>query len=535
MAIDQKQMLQAVYDAIFDALTTAPGGVGDGRPVEDRNRTFLSLALPGNPVDVAQFANAWSPTTPEGSVHAAENFSAFVDSIPTFSPNHNPSGNLVEQMYGEAVNANVTPTPTSPESRAAYERSFNLLYTDGTDYNDQGQPVTVKVPSPIYRNYSNKLNAYSAALLGYMTNYLQYDLSRPEDARRWSVLAPALQTPLDQAWNDFQAARPGVVRTAIDTLGQHEASSLAGIFSQARQTFEQTRRGSLTQPGLFWHWCEAFPGNWFAESAAANFAQLTLNSSRLRISESSRFTSWGAGGGVNFGLWRVGGGASSQSSQYDLSTETSNMRISFRLARIEIRRRWMNPSIYSLQGWSVAGRAAGAYSNGQHENNPGVFPLLPTSFIVARDIQISASWGSSDLHQASRSTSASASVGWGPFSLSGSYRNSSSTRTYHSSFDGTTITVPGIQVVGWISAVLPLSPPSGGPSAQPDASTIDGTVRRRNPYHDREGVDQGASDRQLADMLTRRMEAVRPAPLPAPEPAVPALAGSRWVSAEDSD
>ena len=58
MAIDQKKMIQAVYDAIYDALTATPMGAGAGRPIEDRRTSYLSLAMPGMPVNASQFANA---------------------------------------------------------------------------------------------------------------------------------------------------------------------------------------------------------------------------------------------------------------------------------------------------------------------------------------------------------------------------------------------------------------------------------------------------------------------------------------------
>ena len=496
MAIDQKTMLQTVYDTIFDALTTTPRGLGTGRPILPRTTTYMSLSIPGNPVDVTQFANAWSPTNPNGSTLASENLATLVDPVPVFIPAYAASGGSTDDLYGEIVRANVAPPPPDPVGQAAFDRAFNLLNADGTDFDEEGRPITVKVPSPLYRNYQNRLSAYNAALLSYLTNFNQYDLSNPADARKWSILAPVLQAPVDQAFNDLQTARPGVVETAIATLGQYQQSSLAGIFTRARQLYDQTRRGSVLQPGFFWHLCEAFPGNWFADSAAANFSQVTLNSSRVRISEDSRFSSYGAGGGVNFGLWRVGASGSHQSQQSDMSQQTSNMNISFRFGRIEIRRRWLNSALFSLRGWSTAGRSPGDYSNGRDTNNPGVFALLPTAFIVARDIKISANWGQTDLHTASQSTSVRASVGWGPFSLSGNYSNSSSTKRFSSSFDGTTITVPGIQIIAWLSTIAPFCPPTGGPPAAPvarrDLAVLE---QRRNAYAARYAmVSAGSGD-----------------------------------------
>jgi hypothetical protein len=285
------------------------------------------------------------------------------------------------------------------------------------------------------------------------------------------------------AWGQLQAARPGVIETALATMGQYQQSSRAAIFARARQVYEMTRRGSLFDPSLFWHHCQAFPANWYAASAADNFTQLTIESRKVRISEDSRFSSYGAGGGVNFGLWRVGAGASHERRQYDLSADTSNLTISFRFGRVEIRNRWLNQALFSLNGWSVAGRTPGGYSDGTVTTNAGVFPLLRTAFIVVRDVRISANWGHTDLSIASQATSVNASVGWGPFSLSGNYSNTSSSRKFNSSFDGTTLTVPGIQIMAWLSSVVPFSPPTGGPPAQPPARMLGGRRPRGTHYN----------------------------------------------------
>lgn len=479
MAIDQKTMLQTIYDRIFDALTTSPSGIGDGKPIADADKTYLSLSIPGQGVDPTQFANMWSPENPVGSVGAAENFATLVDAAPIMDPKYGASGNSIDGFYGEIVNANVAPPSPDPEGQAAFDRAEQLLFTDGTDFNDLGQPVTVRVDSPLFRNYKNKRKAYEDALTAYLVNFIDFDLSDPADQRKWAILQPVLQGPVDRAFGELQAARPGIIESALSTMGQFQQSSLARIFATARQNYEQTRRGSLVGNPP-WHVCQAFPANWFAESGRVNFTTMTFSSKRVRVNENSRFTSVGGGGGVNFGLWSVGASASHERTQHDISTETSDMTISFKLGRVEIRRRWFENRLLSLTGWSTAGRAPGSYSNGDGNTNPGVFPLLPTAMLIVSDLKISANWGSSDMHFASQATKVDANVGFAFWQASGKFENTSSTRTFKSDFDGTTLSIPGMNIMGWESAVVPFSPPAGGPPAQPTAGSASGA--RRNPY-----------------------------------------------------
>jgi hypothetical protein len=206
VAIDQKTMLQAIYDAMYDSLTTAPAGVGGGKPILPRTTSYMSLLIPGNPVDPSQFANAWSPQNPTGSMAAAENFATLVDPIPHVSPVYSP-GASTDEMYGEIVNANVSPSPPDPQGQAAFDKAERILFVDGTDFDEEGNAVKVRVPSPFFRNYQNKMKLYSDVLTSYLSSYLQYDLSNPQDQRKWAILGPVLQGPVDLAWDQGRAAR----------------------------------------------------------------------------------------------------------------------------------------------------------------------------------------------------------------------------------------------------------------------------------------------------------------------------------------
>lgn len=47
--------------------------------------------------------------------------------------------------------------------------------------------------------------------------------------------------------------------------------------------------------------------------------------------------------------------------------------------------------------------------------------------------------------------------------MSGSYSHSSSKDYHKSTFDGGTLTIPGIQIIAWVSEITPASPPENAP------------------------------------------------------------------------
>ena len=129
----------------------------------------------------------------------------------------------------------------------------------------------------------------------------------------------------------------------------------------------------------------------------------------------------------------------------------------------------VNPLLLSLQGWWEDGQPKGSLSAST------AMPMYPTSFVVARNVALSANFSSSDKDHIAQSISSSASAGSGPFSVSGSYSHSSSSDTFTSTFDGGTLKMPGLQVIAWLNATTPFCPPMDSP--------VSATATRHAPAH----------------------------------------------------
>jgi hypothetical protein len=142
-----------------------------------------------------------------------------------------------------------------------------------------------------------------------------------------------------------------------------------------------------------------------------------------------------------------------------MDSQSSSLEVSFRYARIGIERPWMNPLIFDLPGWTYGPVPKGGISSGNPKNADGtLMTVLPTGFIVVRDLKISATWSQQESDFIREKTKASASFGWGPFSVGGSYQSESSNFHYKSEFDGRTLSAPGPQLMAFICTVLPVSP-----------------------------------------------------------------------------
>lgn len=459
MPINESKMAQAIYDTLFTAFTAPPKGFNSGA-VSQADKTYLTLNWPGQQLDVAQFANPWSPVNPQGVVSATENFSRLVDDIPSIYPVTSPNGNRVSQVYELVTNAKVVPPPENPAAKAAYDKAFNFLNTDGTSYDDDGKPIKIKVDSPIYANYKRKLIAYNNAVVALMANYFQYDMTQPEAQRKWSLLGPTFQSAVQSALNDLQNAQQTKIEDALATLSQSSDNQVGQAFKQARDQFTMMKRAGITDPTKPWWPTYATPANWFAPNAAAEWTNVTINSGSLQTSEHSDFQSSTASANASWGLWSGGGSFNKEDGHQKMSKDTDSLTVSFSFARISIDRPWLNYLLFSLKGWSIQAYAAGEISNGSRVQDVKVpFPLLSTSFIAVRNLKITAKWAHEDSSLITSKISGSASIGWGPFSIGGSYSHSSTDKKFNSSFDGQTISNDGLQIIGWVNTITPFSPP----------------------------------------------------------------------------
>jgi hypothetical protein len=127
------------------------------------------------------------------------------------------------------------------------------------------------------------------------------------------------------------------------------------------------------------------------------------------------------------------------------STSSDGFSISFKYCRVNIQRQWLKLALLSTKNWYMCATKAGEYSTGTIESNPGIFPLLPISFIAIRDLKITANWSAEDRKNLANASS------FAFFDVQGSTLNAN------------TLEVAGLQVLAWISKLMPKLPP-GSPS-----------------------------------------------------------------------
>jgi hypothetical protein len=453
----EQQMLQALYDRLFQAITYAPDSTKSAPfPKESTLIQFASnQAL--NPVD---FANPVSPINPNGDYRASEMFATMVDNLPAFQGDYVPSGAMLSKTYSNIVNGANTKLTIDPDQQNTYDLAYNYLNTTVEVKDFLGKVQKQTGPSQIYNTYNNNLTAYIAAVAAYRTAYLGYNLNNLDDQRKWQANEPLLANAVTQSYNTWRAQGATQVEQALAALATTINSSVKNAIVQAQDQVSAIKSlPSALGNKNNWFMAYALPSNWY-DPQAPGFSKLTLSSSNLNTSQSSSSHGWNAGGSWSGGLWSVKAqtGGSTNSSNYHMDAD--QFTLTAEIAVVRVMRPWFNDLIFRMNGWYIDSRNKFGISNGQIEGNGGnMMPIFPTAFIVARNIQIQGNFSTQDQSHFDLSVNASTSVGWGPFQVSGSYSHSQSEDTFKSTFNNGVLSIPGIQVIGWVNQITPASAP----------------------------------------------------------------------------
>lgn len=193
--------------------------------------------------------------------------------------------------------------------------------------------------------------------------------------------------------------------------------------------------------------------------------------------EYSKATSWSGGVSGAWGLISFGGGAGGSSNYEYERTSASAVTLKFDYLRVRILRPWLVEDVlgYKFWTWKKQFGCDQVISDG---GNLGItppirpigrMPVLPKYLIVARNLELSASFTQSEQTAYRKHLQANASLGWGPFSLSGSYKEDTQSKHVKASFDGVTFRMQHPQIIARSGLLVGKCPdPNRGLSWQGD-------------------------------------------------------------------
>jgi hypothetical protein len=133
------------------------------------------------------------------------------------------------------------------------------------------------------------------------------------------------------------------------------------------------------------------------------------------------------------------------------SVESDELTLSLEYCFVQVSRQaWWNDAILRMPRWYAPGCPAGAFSSG---DSVGGLPLgLPIAMVLTRNVSVAGRWSEADRSAAESHTS------FGPWSMH------DAEMTYEQSSETATLTIPGMQVVAVVCALLPPLAPADDPA-----------------------------------------------------------------------
>ena len=439
-------------------------------PDEKEPKGFVFSLMPvGLPIRAADFRDPWTPNSPglaadveQQSQQAVYNTARLVDRklMLDGSGREMPSATRISDTWKIIIASAEARGPALNQHPAAEERVRKaqavLHFT-----NDGGQSEK----TPAKAAYDDCRKVYNRALLAYSSEY-NNAITTPSGKAAWPQTGKVWLSDVSAALQDWNAVgHKQEIEAAQATIEAAGQDAVNAVISEAKTAFDPWQL-ALQNVADTVPYAQILPSDWAEPDGADDgWVQFGYNSSHSRKHHREETTTWGGSGGVSFGFWSVGGGGGSSEHTELNEVDSSSLEITFKLGTALIDRPWLRTVLLNVRGWGLVGQEDGVISTGEGEakadqNETLWLPAIPTEMVLIKDVRIRTADTKSLYESLVSHTSGGGSVGWGPFSIGGSYNKDVSDEKSTFDFEGGWLKIKGVQLVGWVSQLTPFSPRS---------------------------------------------------------------------------
>lgn len=479
MAFPLNDLGEALTTQLYQSIM---GGDNKVPPPKDKFFTWCVPGLAFNENDF-DFCETGLLAAPDGSPLTAEesrrlDFQAYqlamlLDFIPdvgmaytkeeqqgAFSPD---AGKRLSVMYGEILrNSKVVHREPSEEEQKEIERLQNKLTRTVT----RTDPVTdeiIEAPedSPMVKAYTDYMERFDEAQRTYTTKMISAAVATGADGlgavTDWRLNGDSYLRAVTRAGEAWAASG---YRNAVNEIRQmlNQASQRGMVFWKSRLE-EQLRKGMQnTNEGNYAYTTLVPPG--FAK--AKGWTTLGIKSSSTAWANHNKTSSWE--GGLSVPLpWGFSVGASAGGSREETKgdVELSSFEMEFAFTQTVIVRPWFYPEWFDNRGWTLEKGDGWTFDQMPSDGKrppAGEFVGYPVQAIFVRDVKIKSEEFVSHYNKVASSSSGGGSIGWGPFSLKGTYSRSQTDEEFESDAKGEWLKIPGMQIIAFVNQLLGKAP-----------------------------------------------------------------------------
>lgn len=449
---NNNQVVNGLLGKIF-AVFTSEDTITPSSTKEDM--PFISYCQPGIPV--AKKDLKFGDMSKPEQIHAQALFSQLCNSIPKTEGFWATSSAKIWEVYDEVLRNKVLPdTKLSAEEQKALEKANALLLREIPDEDDDGNPITRFVPSPKVKAYSSYSQKYSSLLQKY--NSLLIEASDPDATpqaiKNFHLNGPIVKNEVTQAWEAWQGeGYKGQIENARGLIATITNRGYDVLFSRRMQEFESSKRSDHQQISFyptFFYPTDLFDGD-------ITWTEITYAEQEAHKYSEKNSTSWGGGASASYGLWSFSTDASHSKGAEQSKSNTRNLQVKFEVVQIPLVRPWFDGSILRSRAWKWKGNRTEFISTGG-DKPTGLMPAVPTSIILAKNLEIKMDMSTEENKSAFSKLSTSASGGWGPFRIKGNYSTEKGSSSHDFQATQSGLKCSGMQILGFICEKLPKTP-----------------------------------------------------------------------------
>jgi hypothetical protein len=318
--------------------------------------------------------------------------------------------------------------------------------------------------TPHYQAYMDREDDYKSKVKARNKAYAAA-FTDPMKLQQWPQDGVPYQDDVEEAWDRWMSLGFKMeIEKAIATLAAQGTDPAIALIARAKKKFQNSLfefsgYGEIPYTVLS-------PRTWYDKDNDDGWNEYTSTDFHSESQYSASQTAYSGGGGVNLGLWSGNVDFQHQDSQASGKYQMKNVKISFNYAIADVNRPWLDTSLLNLSNWFLVGDyKKNCISTGMMAqqvpgtgSEPTFLPSVVTSLILIKDVHISWDDWQSQWAEHQSSNSASASVGVWCFSAHASYSHASQSREFSCDASGEDLSIPGIQVIGYVSQILPASP-----------------------------------------------------------------------------
>mmetsp|Transcript_15566 Transcript_15566/g.13977 ORF Transcript_15566/g.13977 Transcript_15566/m.13977 type:complete len:523 (+) Transcript_15566:118-1686(+) len=363
----------------------------------------------------------------------------------------------LDKAYGAIVGQAKSTQPMPADALKEYKKLQKQLWSPGVTNKFTGI-TSARQKTPLYEAEQTAQLAYYDALSNYY-QVKQKTLAEKGGAATWSEIGPIEQQKVDMAMNDWTSSGKDQVALIISQMDNLLKGYPGELITEARQAFTKSTNNSEKFGN--YHQCLPTPSDVFSTTSTA-WATITTSKGQDFSETMESATKAGFDGSAQWGLWSVSASGSHEKATKHTDSESSNTTVQLEYARVRLTRPWLATTWMQSNGWTYLQTAPGSISKGTVANNIDqqlIIGAVPSELVLAKNVTVTANFSKDVYDSLKTANSGSASVGWGPFKVGGSFSNSSFKETSSSESGNGELKMPGPFVIGYVVNTLPFSAP----------------------------------------------------------------------------